>query len=274
MEDLRDRELERLLKENLAAKLFCDFTLSSKTPDHSLFGSIRKKIGTNRLSNIFNKVREQLKNNGLIREIFTFVDSSQLISKINFWNQKDRLIKQGIDKFNNEIIEKEKQKKNINKNNKKSRFKDSQAKFGCKGKDNYWYGYKRHISCDIQSGLINKIAVTSGEKSDGKTVKHILPKQGAVYGDKGYCVDSSAREIKRRNLHNATIKKNNMIGKNKDKDRFISKIRSPYERVFSKMPKHTYYKGIAKNQFAEFMRGLSFNFKRLMALNYQDLQLS
>ena len=65
-----------------------------------------------------------------------------------------------------------------------------------------------------------------------------------------------------------------MIGKNKDKDRFISKIRSPYERVFSKMPKHTYYKGIAKNQFAEFMRGLSFNFKRLLALNYQDLQLS
>lgn len=125
MEDLSDRELERLLKENLAAKLFCDFALSSKTPDHSLFGSIRKKIRTNRLSNIFNKVREQLKNNGLIREIFTFVDSSQLISKINFWNEKDRLIQQGIDKFNNEIIEKERQKKNSNKNNNKSRFKDS-----------------------------------------------------------------------------------------------------------------------------------------------------
>ena len=40
MDDLSDRELERFLRENLAAKLFCDFTLSSKTPDHLLFGYI------------------------------------------------------------------------------------------------------------------------------------------------------------------------------------------------------------------------------------------
>ena len=38
MEDLSDRELERFLAENNAAKLFCDFSLTEKTPDHSLFG--------------------------------------------------------------------------------------------------------------------------------------------------------------------------------------------------------------------------------------------
>ena len=65
-----------------------------------------------------------------------------------------------------------------------------------------------------------------------------------------------------------------MLGKNKDKDRWISKMRSPYERVFSKIPKHTYYKGIAKNQFAEFMRGLAFNFKRLTIIEAPPLKLS
>jgi transposase len=33
MEDLSDRELERYLEENLAAKWFCGFTVSAPTPD-------------------------------------------------------------------------------------------------------------------------------------------------------------------------------------------------------------------------------------------------
>jgi len=88
MEDLSDRELERFLAENNAAKLFCDFSLTDKTPDHSLFGRLRQSIGTNNLALIFNSVREQLKQKSLIREIFTFVDSSQLVSKIHLWKRK------------------------------------------------------------------------------------------------------------------------------------------------------------------------------------------
>lgn len=37
MEDLSDREMERYLEENLAAKWFCGFTVSEPTPDYSLF---------------------------------------------------------------------------------------------------------------------------------------------------------------------------------------------------------------------------------------------
>jgi transposase len=37
IEDLSDRELERYLQENLAAKLFCEFSLESQTPDFSYF---------------------------------------------------------------------------------------------------------------------------------------------------------------------------------------------------------------------------------------------
>ena len=40
MEDLSDRELERFIAENTAAKLFCDFSLISQTPDHSLFSRL------------------------------------------------------------------------------------------------------------------------------------------------------------------------------------------------------------------------------------------
>ncbi|QIV94380.1 transposase [Allofrancisella frigidaquae] len=50
MEDLSDRELEKYLQENTAAKWFCEFALSEKTPDHSVFCKLRKNIGTRFIS--------------------------------------------------------------------------------------------------------------------------------------------------------------------------------------------------------------------------------
>jgi transposase, IS5 family len=44
MEDLSDRELEKYIQENLAGKWFCEFALTEKTPDHSVFTRARKKI--------------------------------------------------------------------------------------------------------------------------------------------------------------------------------------------------------------------------------------
>ena len=46
MEDLSDRELEKYLQDNNSAKWFCDFGLVEKTPNHSVFGNARKRIGT------------------------------------------------------------------------------------------------------------------------------------------------------------------------------------------------------------------------------------
>jgi len=272
MEDLSDRELERFIVENTAAKLFCDFSLISQTPDHSLFGRLRQSIGTNNLASIFNCVREQLKQKGLVREIFTFVDSSQLISKIHLWNERDKAIAEGLEKFNNSVIE-ENKSKNIN-NSKRIKIADEQARFGCRGKNKHWYGYKRHVSVDMQSGLINKVAVTPANVSDAKAVKHILPKQGAVFGDKGYCTADSIINMKIKNLHNCTIKTNNMKDKNFDKDKWISKARSPYERVFSKVSNKSRYRGIAKTQFQVFMESLAFNFKRMIRLEDQKISFA
>ena len=94
---------------------------------------------------------------------------------------------------------------------------DKETRIGCKEKNKYWYGYKANISLDMQSGLINKIALTAANITDAKALKYICPTKGAVYGDKGYCTKDAVLEIvKKRGCHNATIKKNNM----KEKKRF------------------------------------------------------
>ena len=74
MEDLSDRELERFLQENTAAKYFCGFSLLEKTPDHSYFSVLRKKIGTERLTKMFNALGKRLKTKGLVSNVFTFID--------------------------------------------------------------------------------------------------------------------------------------------------------------------------------------------------------
>jgi IS5 family transposase len=132
------------------------------------------------------------------------------------------------------------------------------ARFGCKGKSKYWYGYKRHVSVDMGSGLINKIAITPANVSDSAGVKHVCPTSGAVLGDKAYGVGPAKRIIKAKGCHSAAILKNNMKEKNKNLDSWRTKMRAPHESVFSKMNHRARYKGVRKNQFAAFFDGLTF----------------
>ncbi|GHS96051.1 hypothetical protein AGMMS50296_1780 [Alphaproteobacteria bacterium] len=63
-------------------------------------------------------------------------------------------------------------------------------------------------------------------------MKFVCPKQGAVFEDKGYAHCEKIAKIK--GVHLCAVQKNNSKTKNKDKDKGISKMRAPYERVFSK----------------------------------------
>jgi len=252
MEDLSDRELERYLTDSTAAKWFCDFALTEKTPDYSVFSKIRKKIGTSLLSKIFAKFRDQLRSQGYMSEVFTFVDASHLISKASLWEERDKLRAQKYDKMNNETLP------NV--------AKDKQAKIGCKGGSKFWYGYKKHVSVDIQSGMINKVAVTPANLTDSQGFKHVMPSSGATYVDKGYCTKPAKDAAVRKGVHLCAVKTNNMRDKNFDLDKYYTKIRAPFERVFSQDNKRVRYAGIAKNQFTEFMNAICFNLKRLVVL--------
>ena len=64
-----------------------------------------------------------------------------------------------------------------------------------------------------------------------------------------------------------------MKGKNKDKDRWLTKVRAPFEGVFSKMDKRARYRGLAKVQMQAFMEAIVFNVKRLVQLNAPPLYI-
>ena len=168
------------------------------------------------------------------------------------WKERDKAIELKLESLNNKTLEKV--------------SADKDAKFGAKSKDKIWYGYKQHTSVDMQSGMINKVAITSANLIDSKGFKHVAPNQGAVYADKGYCDKNAKITAQTKNLHLAAVKKNNMKNKNRDLDSYYTKLRAPFEHVFSKQNKRVRYKGIAKNQFTAFMQAITFNFKRLTVL--------
>ena len=37
---------------------------------------------------------------------------------------------------------------------------DPDARYGAKGKNDIWFGYKRHVGVDMHQGLISTVAVT------------------------------------------------------------------------------------------------------------------
>lgn len=253
MEDLSDRQLERFLQENVSGKLFCGFNMTEKTPDHTYFSELRKRIGTSRLGKMFNLINDKLRSKGLVSNVFTFVDASTMISKLALWDERDKALKAGEERLNNSNIE--------------NYAKDKDASYGCKGEDKHWYGYKRNVAVCMKNGFITKVAATTAKVTDAKALKHVCPKGGMVIADKGYCTKDAARVMAMNGCHNGAIKKNNMKAKNHQKDNFLSGLRMPYESTFSKMDKHVRYCGLAKVQFQAFMQSMAYNFKRLIAID-------
>jgi len=252
-ENLSDRLFERYMTENVAGKWFCEFGLTEKTPDYSTFCKFRNKLGTEEIERIFNSAREQLKVKGYLSEIFTFIDASALISKLSMWEERDKSISDGYYKFNNEVIEKY--------------AKDKDVRIGAKGKNKFWFGFKKNVSVDMQSGMINKVKVTKANVTDADGLEDVCPDSGAVAADKGYV--GAIDKILEKGCHPMVILKNNMKEKNRDKDRFISGLRAPYEGTFSKQQKRVRYQGTLKNQAAEFLYAIAFNFRRLLVLDAQ-----
>lgn len=254
-EDYSDREMEAAVRENLAIRWFCGFSLTEKTPDHSYFGKFRKRIGTKYLADMFNSINERLQKEGLFGNIFYFIDASTIISKSALWEERDRAIKDGHDKLNNLIV--------------KEYASDKEARWGAKSKKNIWFGYKRHTSVDMRYGLITKTTISPANVLDYQVIEQICPEQGYLFMDKLYDTKATDRKVMGSGCSPGTIRKNNNPNKNRDLDRWRSSIRMPYEGIFSKLSKRARYKGKTKVAFQNFGESICYNLKK--ALQYLPL---
>lgn len=255
--DLSDREAEDRIRDSLAIRWFLGFKVGDKTPDHSFFGRVRETLGTKRVHQLLQVINRKAKEKGVMKSLFTFVDASAIRAKETTWKERDKAMAKGEEELNNDTIEKY--------------SSDPDARFGCKGQDKFWYGYKRHASVEMGSGLIECVAVTPANVTDQDGLHYVCPKERIVFGDKAYCLKPARLTLKANGCASAAILKNNMRGKNKDLDRWRSRLRMPFENTFSKLSKKTRYRGLAKVQMQAVMEAIAFNVKRLLVIHSPPL---
>jgi IS5 family transposase len=255
--DLSDREMEERLRDDMAFRWFCGLTLEDETPDHSYFGRVRALLGAERVGKIFRLIVEKAEEKQIVRKVFTFVDATAIKTKETTWAERDKALADGAEKLNNGNVE--------------DYSADGDARFGCKGKDKFWYGYKAHVSVDMGSGLMRDVAVTPANVPDQDGLKLICPEGGMVVGDKAYCLRSAQEAMAANGCHSGAVLRNNMKGKNRDKDRWLTGLRAPFESVFSKWERRARYRGLEKVQLQAFLEGLVFNIKRLVVIDSPPL---
>lgn len=255
--DLSDRELENRLRDDLGLRWFCHLPLDVETPDHTFFCRVRSTLGAQRVGQIFKNIMHKAEDHHLVRKVFCFVDSSAVKTKETTWAERDKAI--------------ESQEKALNNQNVGKYSADSDARFGCKGKDKFWYGYKRHVSVDMGSGLIMKVAATPANITDADGLRLVCPNDRMVVADKAYCTKAAQNTLESRGCHSGAILKNNMRKKDFDKDRWLSRIRAPFENVFSKFETRARYRGLEKVQLQLFLEAMVFNLKRLVTMGSPPL---
>ena len=129
-----------------------------------------------------------------------------VLLKNTTWAERDAAIQAGEAALNNQTV--------------KKYSADKQARFGCKGKQKFWFGYKGHVGVDMSSGLIEKAAVTPANVSDQAGFKSICPRDGQlVFGDTADCLKAATDEMARRGVTCGAILRQNMKRK---KQRFRS----------------------------------------------------
>ncbi len=251
-EDYSDRQMEKLLEENVAVKWFCGFGLTEDTPDHSYFGKLRKRLGAENIAKIFNSVNDILNNQRLFGNVFKFIDASAIVTKTALWEERDKAIADGEEKLNNAVVGKY--------------AADSEARWGAKGKNKIWFGWKRHCSVDMRHGLIDKLTVAPANILDFQALPEICPKNCMVFSDKLYDTKKSDAIFKANGCAAATIRKNNNQNKNRDLDRWRSGIRMPFEGTFSKLRKRARYRGKVKVLFQCLAEAICHNLKKAIKI--------
>lgn len=251
-EDYSDRQMEKAVKENLAIRWFCGFSLAEDTPDHTYFCKLRKRIGTKRLADAFASINARLQSLGLFGNVFTFIDASAIVSKTALWEERDQAIADGEETLNNANVA--------------EYAVDQDARWGAKGKQDIWYGYKRHHAVDMRYGLIEKLTVTPANVLDFEVLDQICPGQRMVFLDKLYDCKKAYAVLNAHGCAPGTIRKRNNPHKNRDLDRWRSHRRMPFEGTFSKLNDRARFTGKVKVLFQCFAQAIVHNLRKAVTI--------
>lgn len=139
-----------------------------------------------------------------------------------------------------------------------------------------FYGYKAHVSSDLEHNLIRTALISTASVQDGHMFGRVAPEDTKeIYADKIYDTLSVKAWMRERSITNRILKKgaNHIKLSAKDHERNHKKglVRRNIERIFGNLKqwqgyRRVRYLGLAKNQLELMLKAVSYNLKRLVKL--------
>jgi IS5 family transposase len=225
--NLSDEEFEFQLRDRLTFIRFVGLNPEDTTPDANTLWDFRELLTKqNELSNLFNRFNQYLDNKGLRARKGQIVDASFVEApRQRNTREQNQTIKDGL--IPAEFLD----------NPHVASQKDTEARWTQKNDEDH-FGYKNHISVDVEHKLIRNFACTNAAVHDSNQFETLLASNSSrdVWADSAYRSEEKEAILDAMNYRSQVHEKGNrsaalteaQIARNKQK----SKIRARVEHVF------------------------------------------
>jgi len=252
--DISDRRIEEEVNFNLVLKWFVGLAIDESPPDATSLTRFRDRLGVERFASVFNQIVSIARENGLISDRLSIVDSTRVKAKVNTFKIQT----------------------------KPEYTPDKDARYGYKTKNQPFFGYKTHTGIDADSELITKVTTTPGNVHDGEVFREVIDdKAQMVTADKAYDSKKNHRLLKRKKKKSAIIIKKNRKSKRLKKNQMKADVvaaqreRPKIERKFAELKRYhglavARYWGLTKMAIQNLMAAITCNLKRIVKLIFQQ----
>ena len=273
---LSDQDTESGLFDRISFIRFAGLSLEESVPDHTTICRFRNLLMEKRLlQSLLDEINRQMEKQGKLVKKGVAVDASIISSAARPRKQVDI-----------ETVVRDREEESCQSQTKVSvsYSHDRDAAWTKKGKG-YYYGYKGHMSVDVDAGLILSAHATPANYSDTGELKTLVKGSGLlaknrVYADKGY-TSAGNREILKHHkckdgIMNRGYRNRALTARERTRNKLISKRRYIVERVWGTLKQHydmarASYLGTLKVQGELLLSSLAYNLKRALFLPRREM---
>jgi transposase, IS5 family len=136
-----------------------------------------------------------------------------------------------------------------------------------------FYGYKAHISSDLEHNLIRTALISTASVQDGHMFERVAPEDTRkIYADKIYDTKRVKAWMRERGINNCILKKGaihiKLSASDHQRNHKKGLVRRNIERIFGNLKqwqgyRRVRYLGLAKNQLELTLKAVTYNLKRM-----------
>ena len=270
LHNISDEELEYQLNDRLSWMQFLGLGLEDSIPERTSIWLFKQALSKNQLiEELFEKFEGYLQGVGYQAKGGQMVDATMIPVPIQHNSpEENEEIKQG------KVPEAWESKKY------KLSQKDLEARWTKKGGKSY-YGYKNHISSDVEYGFIRRYTVTDASVHDSQVLGKLLDDnntEASLWGDSAYRSENIEEVLNLLNfesqIHERGYRNNPLTEEQKERNREKSKIRAKVEHVFASLSqmggKLVRSIGLERVSLHIGLKNLTYNFQRLVFFESQS----